>query len=205
MAKTSIYLPDDLAEQARAYSVPMSEVAQNAVRLAVDEARTKENVMTDLQAVAERLAETRRVDADKAHAEDVRVKAKGSEWARRLATAAELSYVAGFDGSPATYHAPPSLFDLQFISRHPEWTGLPTGPGKERWECFRTGAREVWDAVQPLMVELSDQDTIVPTGSGGFTETVNPEYRLWLLREPAPEAAIAEHDSWSAEEPEEFL
>jgi hypothetical protein len=35
--------------------------------------------------------------------------------------------------------------------------------------------------------------------------TVNPAYRLWLEREPAPDAPDAERDRWEAEEPEEFL
>jgi hypothetical protein len=39
------------------------------------------------------------------------------------------------------------------------------------------------------------------TGSG-YSEIINPEYRFWLAREPAPGA---EHDRWQAEEPAECL
>src|SRR5258706_455327 len=55
MAKTSVYLPDELAEQARAYGVPVSEVAQAAVRQAVRAAQIEESVMTEISAGAERL------------------------------------------------------------------------------------------------------------------------------------------------------
>jgi post-segregation antitoxin (ccd killing protein) len=45
MPKTSIYLPDDLAAQARAYGISISAVSQAALRQAVAAARDKEELM----------------------------------------------------------------------------------------------------------------------------------------------------------------
>ena len=63
MAKTSIYLPDDLAELVRAHGIPVSEIVQRALRQAVLEAQIKEDVMTDIQAVADRLRADREAQA----------------------------------------------------------------------------------------------------------------------------------------------
>jgi post-segregation antitoxin (ccd killing protein) len=57
--KTSIYLPDDLAEQVRAHGIPMSEVVQAALRQAVAEAeaiaQAKAQVMPDIEVAVVRL------------------------------------------------------------------------------------------------------------------------------------------------------
>jgi post-segregation antitoxin (ccd killing protein) len=202
MAKTSIYLPDDLAEQVRAHGIPVSEVAQAALRQALKDIQLKEDAMTDLQAVAERLRDTRRQAAEKSQAEDQRVHDMGAKWARIRATAADLEYVATFDGEADAFHVPDSLF---YLIMDDAWKDVPRRPGADRWAHFQAGAREVWEAVQPLLIELDDHGETLPPGSGGYSETVNPAYRLWLEREPAPEAPLAEFDRWKAEEPKEFL
>jgi post-segregation antitoxin (ccd killing protein) len=150
MAKTSVYLPDDLAEQARARGIPISEVAQAAVRRAVKEAQLKEEVMTDIQAVAERLRETQRQAAERSRLEDMRVHSKGAEWARAYAIAPDLEYVATFYGQRDDFRPPSGPLALPF---GPGWDGMPDGPGQDRWEQFQAGAREVWEAVKPLLVE----------------------------------------------------
>lgn len=149
MAKTSIYLPDDLADQARTRGIPISEVAQAAVRQAVKDAQLKEDVVTDLQAVAERMREIQRLEAIKSGEEDLRVRGKGAEWARRYATATDLEYVATFHGETGDYHSPLSVFTVVLLDSG--WKGLPTGPGDTRWDHFQAGAREIWEAVRPLL------------------------------------------------------
>ncbi|HEY1919772.1 MAG TPA: type II toxin-antitoxin system CcdA family antitoxin [Streptosporangiaceae bacterium] len=147
MAKTSVYLPDDLAEQVRAYGISISEVTQRALRKAVDEARIKEDVMTDIQAVAERLSALQRQATAESRAENMRVRALGTEWARTRATAAELEAVAMYESGP--YQTPSTLFPLLLRSSGGE--KQPVEPGDVRWEHFQAGVHEVWAAVKPLL------------------------------------------------------
>lgn len=212
MAKTSVYLPDDLAEEARACGIPISEVTQAAVRQAVKDAQIKENVMTDIQAVADRLRATRAADAEAERAKAARARACGVRWARTAASADELESMVTYAGPPLDYRTPVSV--VTFVSGEhqrehralggvglPGPTDLPTGPGDRYWPDFLAGAREVWDAVQPLLMEIGEHGESLPPGSGGYAEKVNPEYQRWLDREPAG----AGHAQWAAEEPPEFL
>lgn len=216
MAKTSIYLPDDLAEQVRAHGIPVSEVAQAALRQAIRAAETKENVMTDIHAVADRLNAGLAVRAEAGQARAAKAHAYGMRWARTAADARELEYVATYDGNPVEFRTPVSL--VIFVSSEnerahraaggiglPGPSGVPTEPDTPYWPDLQAGAREVWEAVKPLLTEIGTAGEAVPAGSGGYSETVNPDYRLWLLREPAPDAPIAEHDRWADEVPREFL
>jgi post-segregation antitoxin (ccd killing protein) len=216
MAKTSLYLPDDLAEQVRAHDISISEVAQAALRQAVKAAEIKENVMTDLQADAERLQATRAeaIEADVAKA--AKARAYGAKWARTAASFAEFEYVVTYSDAPEDFSTPASL--VAFISGENErehraagGTGLPgpsdvpTRPDGRYWPDLRAGARDVWNAVFPLLMELDKRGASQAPGSGGYSETVNPEYRLWLEREPRPDAPQEEHDRWASQEPEAFL
>jgi post-segregation antitoxin (ccd killing protein) len=170
MAKTSIYLPDDLAEQVRAHGIPVSEVAQTALRQAVREAEIKENVMTDIQAVADRLnaAEAAKAEADRAQVarESALARAYGAEWARTTADMAELECLATYDDRTYGYTTPLSL--ITFVSqenerRHraagglglPGSSSIPLRPADRYWPDLQAGIREVWEAVRPL---LADRD-----------------------------------------------
>lgn len=216
MPKTSIYLPDDLAEQVRAHGISISEVAQAALRRAIQDAKIKENVMTDIQAVAERLQATRVAAREAEEAAAARVHDRGGEWARKYATAAELEYLVTYKGSREKFQTPMSLINFAagrsrsgpgLVTILVSQTRIPTHPGDKHWDEFHAGAREVWDAVQPLLIdiELDDHGGTVAAGSGGFAERINPEYALWLQREPSPDAPAGEHDRWAAAEPAEFL
>lgn len=154
MAKTSIYLPDDLAEQARGYGIPVSEVAQAAVRQAVRAAQLKESVMTDISAVAERLHATRVAAAEAVEAEAARVRQEGARWAREQASAADLGYVVSYrERAVDDYRTPGSLFDYA-LGRG--FKGFPMRPSDANWNEFQAGAREVWEAVQPLLAEIDE-------------------------------------------------
>jgi post-segregation antitoxin (ccd killing protein) len=147
MAKTSIYLPDDLAEQVRAYGIPVSEVAQAALRQAVRDAEIKENAMTDIQAVADRMKGIIAGQARKEQTKAERIRAVGAEWARQEADARELEYLAAYDGPPADFLLPTSMV---FFGPGRE---VPGGPDDPYWPDFQAGAREVWEAVRPLLTE----------------------------------------------------
>jgi hypothetical protein len=158
MAKTSVYLPDDLAERARAYGIGVSEVAQAAVRQAVRAAQVRESVMTDISAVAERLQATRIADVQAAQAKAAKVRGHGVEWARRLATAAELEYVAAYAGPADRYLTPTSLVFYASGERHRSNAAgiVPCRPADQYWTDFLAGVREVWDAVQPLLTAIDE-------------------------------------------------
>jgi post-segregation antitoxin (ccd killing protein) len=49
--KTSIYLSDELAEQVRAHCISISQVAQAALRQAVQAAAVRDEVITDIEAL----------------------------------------------------------------------------------------------------------------------------------------------------------
>ena len=201
MAKTSLYLPDDLAEQVRAHGISISEVAQAALRKAVQDAQIKENVMTDIQAVAERLRANRGeiTEADRLRA--ARARAYGDKWARTAASADDLGYVALYNDDPVDFRTPVSLAVFVSAENEREYraaggiglpgpSGVPTKPGDGYWADFQTAARNVWNAVLPLLSEQAEQ-------------IINPEYRRWLNHEPMP--GSEEHARWVAEKPPEFL
>ncbi len=148
MAKTSIYLPDDLAEHVRTYGISISEVAQGALRQAVEMAHLRESVMTDMQAVAERLRQTRRADAAAEQATNDKARQAGSKWARETATAAELEYVATFDGPFSGFRTPNSM--------------IGHAPNDKRWPHFQAGAREIWEAVRPMLAEPDEHAPGLP-------------------------------------------
>lgn len=216
MAKTSIYLPDDLAEQVRAHGIPVSEVAQVALRKAVKDAEIKENVMTDIKAVAERLRAERGEFSEADRARAAKARAYGDKWARTTASADDLGYVATYSDPPEDFRTPISI--VAFVSSEnqrehraaggigiPASSGMPTGPGDRYWSDFRIGALEVWKAVVPLLTEMDEHGATRTAGSGGYSEIVNPDHRLWLQREPAPDASAEQRARWVAEEPAEFL
>src|SRR5690606_9171452 len=109
--KTSIYLPDDLAKQVRAHGIPISEVTQTALRRAVHAATIRENVVTDIQAVAERLRGT--IDQSELDSRD-RGRRDGISWAKDHATAGELAQVANLHDSVLEVARPHTL--LSFVS-----------------------------------------------------------------------------------------
>jgi post-segregation antitoxin (ccd killing protein) len=150
MAKTSVYLPDELAEQAKAYGIPVSEVVQAAVRQAVRAAQIEENVMTDISAVAERRGSPAPWPKARAH---------GAEWARRHATATELEYMAEYGGRAERFLVPTSLIFYESEERNRDGASVPCRPADPFWSEFRAGAREVWDTAQPLLAETGGHGT----------------------------------------------
>lgn len=141
--RLNISVPDDLAEQVRAHDLPISAICQTALRNEVELAKKKEQIMTDLDAVVDRLRSTQD-EARKEHYQEGHD--LGVMWAKQFATADQLRLVAenlaAFEGGFGIgvepyadfYETVDHTFDPDYFDEHREG--------------FGDGATEVWDAVK---------------------------------------------------------
>ncbi|MFD4788881.1 hypothetical protein ACFWN1_17860 [Streptomyces sp. NPDC058459] len=136
-------MPDGLAEQVRARDLPISSICQDALRKAVDLAEKKEQIMSDMQAVVERLRGTQ--DEERQHHVD-EGRELGILWAKEYATASELRKVAEGDGE-AYEHGVGSTAGIAEFYAEVENSYDPKYQ-EEHNDAFVLGAREVWDAVK---------------------------------------------------------
>ncbi|WP_416978676.1 type II toxin-antitoxin system CcdA family antitoxin [Streptomyces sp. T028] len=141
----NISVPDELAEQVRARDLPISAICQDALRKAVDRHHVKENVMSDIAAVVERLRGT--ID-DAAREKRQEGRADGIRWAKEYSTAAELEEMASYQGGGG------DLTDHTLLAFQSDKTNSPDSYFAVRvdvedpyWEAFIAGAAEVWDVV----------------------------------------------------------
>ncbi|MER6355680.1 type II toxin-antitoxin system CcdA family antitoxin [Streptomyces sp. NPDC001634] len=144
--RMNISVPDELAEQVRARDLPISSICQDALRKAVDLAEKKEQIMTDMQAVVERLRATQNEERQR-HIDEGRE--LGILWAKQYATADELRQVAEGDGEDYErgigsgagiaefYQEVENNYDEEYQEEHND--------------AFVEGAREVWEAVKHLL------------------------------------------------------
>lgn len=144
----NISVPDDLAEQVRALKIPISETCQYALKRAVDHAVADQKVMEDIDAVIERLRETR--DAEAAWKKE-EGRNDGIAWAKRYALASELQIMAFAHEhiEPCGQIANPHTL-VTFMSQKDgeNYASIDIDPfGDPYWDGFTDGAREVWDAV----------------------------------------------------------
>lgn len=91
MPKVNVYLPAELAREVKESGIGLSPVCQAALRAEVLRARTTTAEASDLEAVAERLILTEKLDADRDYLEGHDV---GREWARDAASLRELRAVS---------------------------------------------------------------------------------------------------------------
>lgn len=159
--KTSIYLPDDLAEQVRAFGIPMSEVVQAALRQAVADAEAMElakaKVGPEIEPAVARLRGILAEEERAWEAERVEGREIGVIWARDYATPKELREVAS-SRPPGNVFASHSLHRLR--DDRPELAHRVGNSrrliqvdvtGRPWWAGFQQGAAMVWEAVQPIL------------------------------------------------------
>jgi hypothetical protein len=146
--KTSIYLPDDLAEQVRAHGIVISEVTQTALRKAVHAAILRETIMTDIHAVAERLRGT--IDKSAIDSRD-RGRRDGITWAKEHATAGELVQLANLDDSVLVVSRPHTLVSFISTTSNALHQLVKVDTEDPYWAGFQAGAGDVWDSVEPLL------------------------------------------------------
>jgi post-segregation antitoxin (ccd killing protein) len=152
MPKVNIYLPDDLADEARTAKLSLSSICQRAIRDELDMVKAKDASTGHLEAVAARLRST--IDE-----EDTQKRAEGHEdgvtWAREWATARELEEIAGpwdgtmvFDGD----HTLVGFMSAKNGQNYVEIRIDNDDPATNSyWDGFSDGATEVYEAVQPLL------------------------------------------------------
>lgn len=161
--KTSIYLPDELAEQVRAHGISISEVTQAALRQAVHAAMIDQSILGDIDAVAERLRST--IDQTAKHQYEGGWR-DGVLWAKQYATAGELAGLATLDTRAVHLEPPHSLIDFSSSREGQKLIGVTVFTEDPYWNGFTKGVGEVWQAVQPLLSE-SGGSTITRTTPGG--------------------------------------
>jgi post-segregation antitoxin (ccd killing protein) len=147
VVRLNISVPDQLAAQARAHGIPLSETCQRALGAAIAAAEAREDVMTDIDAVAERLRAN-------TNAHDLAVQGEGRrdgiKWAKDYATAEDLRRAAGWDRD-GKFPAPPSLAAFARAELGASGVGSRLSPDNPYGAGFIAGAREVWTAVRPLL------------------------------------------------------
>jgi post-segregation antitoxin (ccd killing protein) len=148
--KVNVYLPDDLAEEVRAAKLSLSPVCQRAIRKELDEVKIRRAATTDLAAVAERLNAT--IDGEDAVSYQ-EGREDGIEWAREHATASELRWlVTKFEpGSGSDFQGDHSLIAFESAKHGKNVISVRHEEGNPYWHGFIDGAREVLNAVEPLL------------------------------------------------------
>jgi len=159
--KTSIYLPDELARQVRVFKIPMSEVAQAALRQAVADAeavaQARAQIGPEIEVAVSRLRGLLADEERAREAERNTGRAVGIAWARDYATPQELREFAS-SSPPSRVFASHSLH--RFCADLPELTrGVERYSShlvidvahKPWWAGFRQGAAMIWEAVQPIL------------------------------------------------------
>ncbi|MFF3872930.1 type II toxin-antitoxin system CcdA family antitoxin [Streptomyces sp. NPDC001978] len=142
----NISVPDPLAEQVRARDLPISAICQEALRKAVELDEKKEQLMSDIQAVVDRLRGTLNEERQR-HTDEGRE--LGILWAKQYATAAELRQVAEGDGEDFERGIGTGASIAQFYEEVEN--NYDEEYSEEHNDGFAAGAREVWEAVKELI------------------------------------------------------
>ena len=149
MPKVTIYLPDELADQARSAGLSLSPLCQQAIRKELDKVKAQEAVSGDLEAVAARLRGT----IDEEDAEQEREgREDGIQWAREYASARELQEIAGdfMPGDGGDFEAPHSIVHF-FGAKDGQNVISVRHQNEPYWHGFVAGAGEVFERLRLLL------------------------------------------------------
>ncbi|MEV7802322.1 type II toxin-antitoxin system CcdA family antitoxin [Microbispora sp. NPDC088329] len=142
----NISVPEELAEQVRAYDLPISGICQDALGEAVRRARLEEKVMDGIEAVAERLQATLPEIVRKKYEQGYDV---GVRWAKKEASVYQLKLAAG-EVPNAHWQSDETIVELTcdpYIGEDPDGYELERAYERGVLE----GASEVWSAARPLL------------------------------------------------------
>ena len=152
MPKVNVYLPDDLADEARAAKLSLSPICQKAIRKELKKVQAKQAATKELEAVAARLNDTIDDEENDEQWDDGRD--DGVAWAQMYATAAELrSIVTDFEPGRGGDFENHSI--CRFMGDKTGDNVFSVGHNDDEagpyWSAFIAGAREVLEAVEPLL------------------------------------------------------
>jgi hypothetical protein len=149
--KVNVYLPDDLAEDARAAKLSLSPICQAAIREELDRMNAVKAASRDIKAVASRLNAT---IADDVRQQAREGRANGIVWARKYATAADLRFIArDFEpGGGWTFDLDTFPSICAFAGDRDRENVISVGhEDTPYWRGFIEGASEILKAVEPLL------------------------------------------------------
>jgi post-segregation antitoxin (ccd killing protein) len=149
LPNVTIYLPADLAAEAKAAKLSLSSIAQRAIREELTRMQAKHVATGDLEAVAARLRST--LDEEELMQEQ-EGRTDGATWAREYATAAELRWLVehfepGRGGDFDHSHSITAFFS----AKDREHVTSVGHQDNAYWHGFVDGARGVLEAVEPLL------------------------------------------------------
>ena len=155
MPKVDIYLPDDLAEEARAAKLSLSPLCQRAIREKLHEMKVRKPATSDIKTVAKRLNDTISEDEAKRYQKGL---ADGSEWAGEFATADQLRWIVQDSqaGSGGPFDAGHSLCAFMSTQENANIVSVDHEADDPYWQGFIDGSGEVLEvrvAEPPRAVE----------------------------------------------------
>jgi post-segregation antitoxin (ccd killing protein) len=153
--KVNVYLPDELAAEARDAQLSLSAVCQEAIRKELHRLDAQRRASEDIQAVVERLRQT---ISEKEDVQRSKGRADGVEWAREWASMRELRFSATEyepvrGGQLDAEHFPTLCAFVGAAERANVISVTISDEGEEGvyWDGFIAGAVEVLDQVEALL------------------------------------------------------
>jgi post-segregation antitoxin (ccd killing protein) len=148
MAKVTLYVPDELAAEAKDADLPQSAVYQDALRAELDRRKAQQQDASEIDRAVARLRGTRDEEAQRRSQSG---REDGATWAREVATLSELKALVDAD----TYGAPTEaaadyvrMFDGEYLDDLGLFGDIHDDDDQPYWEGFQTGATEVFDVVR---------------------------------------------------------
>jgi post-segregation antitoxin (ccd killing protein) len=167
VAKVTLYVPDDLAVEAKNAELPQSSLYQDALRAELDRVKARQQDASELDRAVARLRGTRDEEAQQRLGYG---RSDGATWAREYATLGELSAMR--ESQPSIWRrmawlSPPQAAEVGtnipnaipesatdyvggFDREYLDGMGLSgdIAAGRPYWEGFQRGAIEVYDVVR---------------------------------------------------------
>jgi hypothetical protein len=191
MAKVTVYVPDDLAaeakaEDARIAGIRPSAVYQAALRFELNRLKAQAKVYPEANRLVERWADDQDVFVSRlrgTRSKDALLRMgnghkDGTRWAREAATLSELREMVGLPEHEMYYNIPAAVldwvmgFDGEYLDdmwvTNIDRVNQPDHEPQPYWEGFQMGATEVFDVVRLRLVPADEYDIRVvephPTG-----------------------------------------
>lgn len=147
MAKVTLYVPDELAAEAKDADLPQSAVYQDALRAELDRRKAQQQDASEIDRAVARLRGTRDEEAQQ-RSENGRE--DGGRWAREGATLSELKALNTYNIIPESTVDYVRLLDGEYLDANALFDDNDDDD-QPYWEGFQRGATEVFDVVRRRM------------------------------------------------------